>query len=58
MGKKRNAKYKVTGVDRSGRRFPAIYTDNSIHARSVNLYQGTIWQFDGEKYRVMFRVYN
>lgn len=52
------AKYKVTGTDRNGRRFAAIYTDSAMHASGINLYAGTVWQFDGEKYRVVYRVRN
>jgi hypothetical protein len=52
------AKYKVTGTDRTGRRFVAIYTNNAMHAGGINLYAGTVWQFDGEKYRVVCRVWN
>ena len=52
------AKYKVTGTDRSGRRFAAIYTNNGMHAAGINLHRGTVWEFDGEKYRVAYRVWN
>ncbi len=52
------ARYKVTGTDRNGRRFAAIYTDSAMHASGINLFAGTVWQFDGEKYRVVYRVWN
>ena len=51
-------RFKVTGVLTNGRRFKAIHTNNIIHATSINLYRGTVWEHDGERWRVMRRVWN
>ena len=34
--------YKVTGVDRKGKRF-RIYTTNLTHAMGINLWRGNVW---------------
>lgn len=52
--------YHVTGVDVYGRRFKRIATSNRIHALSINLYRGTVWEVDKEtgKRKVMVQVWN
>jgi hypothetical protein len=49
--------YKVTGVDRSGKRF-RILTNNAIHAMGINVWQGTLWVRRGGRWRVVRRYYN
>ena len=50
--------YKVTGLDRDGRRF-RIETSNRIHALGINLWCGSVWEFTREnKWRLIKRVYN
>ena len=36
------SKFKITGVDRSGKRF-CIYTDDLMIAMGINLYCGSVW---------------
>lgn len=52
------AKYKVTGVLFSGKRFKAIHTDSLMHAMGINLYNGTVWQRIGRHWRVLKTVRN
>lgn len=42
--------YEITGIDRNGNRFKKI-TDNETHARSHNIWRGTLWKCtnDGRK---------
>jgi hypothetical protein len=49
--------WKVTGVDRSGKRF-RILTDNAVHARGINVWQGTLWLRIGNHWRIIRRYYN
>tara|TARA_R100001594_G_scaffold149891_1_gene209080 strand:+ start:501 stop:848 length:348 start_codon:yes stop_codon:yes gene_type:complete len=50
--------YHVTGVDRDGKRFK-IVTASARHADGINLWNGTVWEVDGEGKRTMIRrVYN
>ena len=51
-------RFKVTGVTRDGRRFKAIHTNNGIHATSINLWRGTVWERVGSKWTVLYRVFN
>ncbi len=49
--------YKVTGVDRSGRRFK-IETDNTLHAMGINLWRGSVWRNENGKWKLIKRVWN
>jgi hypothetical protein len=49
--------YKVTGVDRSGRRFK-IETDNTFHAMGINLWRGSVWRNENGKWKLIKRVWN
>jgi hypothetical protein len=59
----RGTTYEVTGVDRSGRRFK-IVTNNWMHANSINLWRGTVWQVNirwlgqGPRRSIVKRVWN
>ena len=49
--------YKITGVDRTGKRF-RILTNNYMHAMCINLYSGSVWKMDTEgTWRLIKRVY-
>lgn len=52
--------YKITGVLRNGKRFPAIYTNSGLYAAGINLYRGTKYKLNDKtgKYEVKVRVYN
>ena len=51
------SKYKITGVDRDGKRF-RIFTDNQVHAFGINLWKGSVWILDNQgRYRLAVRVY-
>ena len=50
--------YKVTGVDRYGKRFK-IETSNRMHAFGINLWRGSVWEFQkNNKWKLVRRVYN
>lgn len=53
------SKYKVTGVDRYGKRF-CIHTNSLMQCVGINLYKGSRWQLkeDGNGYRLFSRVCN
>jgi len=50
-------KYKITGVEVSGKRF-RIFTHNRNHALCINLWRGSVWEHDGSKYRRIKYVWN
>ena len=52
--------FKVTGVLVNGKRFPAIHTNSAMYAFGINLYRGTVWEWDHDegKWRKVKEVYN
>ena len=48
--------FKVTGVDRAGKRF-RVLTDNWIHAAGINLWRGSVWENCSGKWKLVRRVY-
>jgi len=50
-------KYKITGIDVRGKRF-RIFTNSSIHALGINLWNGTVWERNGDSWKVIKRVWN
>jgi hypothetical protein len=49
--------YHVTGVDVYNKRF-RIVTENWMHAFSINLYRGSVWEVTHGKRKLLKRVYN
>ena len=50
--------YKVTGTDRSGRRFRMFYPNKSM-ALGINLWRGTVWEMQpAGNWKIIKRVYN
>jgi hypothetical protein len=49
------SKFKVTGVDRSGKRFTLHY-DCRMTAMGINLWSGSVWEWCGNKYKLIKRV--
>lgn len=52
-----SAKYKVTGVDRSGKRFQLFYNCR-MTAMCINLWAGSVWEWTGIHWRLIKRVSN
>jgi len=52
-------RYKVTGVDRYGKRF-RITTNSSFYCSGINLWRGSKWELDEttNKYKLLVRVFN
>ena len=53
------SKYKITGVDRDGKRF-RIFTNNRIHMIGINVWNGSKWEYNEEtqRYKLLTRIYN
>lgn len=50
--------YKVTGVDRRGKRFRMFYSCY-MTAMCINLWSGSVWvKQSGERWKLIKRVYN
>jgi hypothetical protein len=50
--------YKVTGVDKNGKRFK-IETDSRMYAFGINLWNGSVWELQkDDKWKLLRRVYN
>jgi len=49
--------WKVTGVDRSGKRFK-IETDSRMYAHGINLWRGSVWLWVDGKWKLVKRVWN
>ena len=50
--------YAVIGIERNGRRFK-ITTHNYMHAMSINVYSGTVWEVSADgKRKAIKRVWN
>lgn len=48
--------YKVTGVDRNGKRFK-IETNSRMHALGINLYSGSVWKLrENNRWKLIHRV--
>ncbi len=49
--------YKITGVDRNGKRFK-IETNSRMHAFGINLWKGSVWkQKQDGGWKLLHRVY-
>ena len=51
------SKYKITGVDRNGKRF-RLFTSSYMHAMGINLWSGSVWMRSEphQKWRLIKRV--
>ena len=50
-------RFKITGTDRSGKRFK-IETDNAQYASGINAYRGSLWENIDGTYKLVRRYYN
>jgi hypothetical protein len=51
-------KYKVTGVDKNGKRFK-IETNSRIYAFGINLWRGSVWGLqENNKWKLLERIFN
>ena len=50
-------RFKITGTDRSGKRFK-IETDIAGFALGINAYRGSLWENIDGTYRLVKRYYN